>query len=118
MTIKEEFFNYFDYLVKNCKEPTTVPENVTQFLNALKETKEKETTGLTDNGKLILQYMQQQENTKPLLKSKDIADGIGVSARTVSGAMRKLVADEYVEKISTDPIIYSLTGKGKNYKGE
>ena len=117
MPIKEEFFNQFDYLVKNCKESTTIPENVTQFLNALKETKEKETTGLTDNGKLILQYMQ-QEDAKPLLKSKDIADGIGVSARTVSGAMRKLVTDEYVEKISTDPIIYSLTDKGKNYKGE
>ena len=117
MTIKEEFFNYFDYLVKNCKESTTVPENVAQFLEILKETKEKESTGLTDNGKLILQYMQ-QDNTKPLLKAKDIADGLGVSARTISGAMRKLVSDEYVEKISTDPIIYSLTEKGKNYKGE
>lgn len=117
MTIKEEFFNYFDYLVKNCKEPTNIPENVKQFLEILKETKEKETTELTDNGKLILQYMQ-KEDVKPLLKSKDIAEGLGISTRTVSGAMRKLVSDDYIEKISTDPIIYSLTEKGKNYKGE
>lgn len=117
MTIKEEFFKYFDYLVKNCKEPTEIPDNVKQFLDALKETKEKETSGVTDNGKLILQYMQ-NDDTKPLLKAKDIAEGLGISARTVSGAMRKLVTDNYVEKISTDPIIYSLTEKGKSYKGE
>jgi predicted transcriptional regulator len=117
MTIKEEFFKYFDYLVKNCKEPTEIPENVKQFLNVLQETKEKESTGVTDNGKLILQYMQ-NDDTKPLLKAKDIAEGLGISARTVSGAMRKLVTDNYVEKISTDPIIYSLTEKGKSYKGE
>ena len=117
MPIKEEFFKYFDYLVKNCKEPTEIPENVKQFLDALKETKGKETTGVTDNGKLILQYMQ-NDDTKPLLKAKDIAEGLGISARTVSGAMRKLVTDNYVEKISTDPIIYSLAEKGKSYKGE
>jgi Mn-dependent DtxR family transcriptional regulator len=60
----------------------------------------------------------QNDDTKPLLKAKDIAEGLGISARTVSGAMRKLVTDNYVEKISTDPIIYSLTEKGKSYKGE
>jgi hypothetical protein len=31
----------------------------------------------------------------------------------VSGAMRKLVTDEFVEKVGQDPVIYTLTQKGK-----
>jgi DNA-binding PadR family transcriptional regulator len=34
----------------------------------------------------------------------------------VSGAMRKLVTDGFVEKMSDEPVIYTLTEKGKNYK--
>jgi Mn-dependent DtxR family transcriptional regulator len=32
----------------------------------------------------------------------------------VSGAMRKLVTDGYVEKVGESPVIYMLTEKGKN----
>jgi DNA-binding PadR family transcriptional regulator len=38
-----------------------------------------------------------------------------MSSRTISGAMRKLVNDGFVEKIGKDPVIYTLTEKGKNY---
>ena len=44
--------------------------------------------------------------------SKDIGDAIGVSSRTVSGAMRKLVTDGYVEKIGQDPTVYCITEAG------
>ena len=47
-------------------------------------------------------------------KAKDIAEGLFISSRTVSGAMRKLVADGFVEKVGQDPTIYSLTENGKN----
>ena len=46
-------------------------------------------------------------------KAKDIAEGLFISSRGVSGAMRKLVTDGYVEKVGQDPVIYSLTEKGK-----
>ena len=32
----------------------------------------------------------------------------------VSGAMRKLVTDGFVEKVGQDPVIYSITENGKN----
>ena len=50
-----------------------------------------------------------------LLKARDIAEGLFVSSRTVSGSMRKLVADGFVEKVGQDPAIYTITEKGKNY---
>ena len=57
-----------------------------------------------------------QDNNKdiPLVKSREIAEYLGVSSRGVAGSMRKLVSDGFVEKVSQDPIIYTLTEKGKN----
>ena len=36
-----------------------------------------------------------------------------MTSRTVSGAMRKLVTDGYVEKIGTSPVVYSVTQAGR-----
>jgi predicted transcriptional regulator len=47
-------------------------------------------------------------------KARDIAEGLFINSRAVSGAMRKLVTDGYVEKIGQDPVVYSLTDNGKN----
>jgi predicted transcriptional regulator len=47
-------------------------------------------------------------------KARDIAEGLFISSRAVSGAMRKLVTDGFVEKVGQDPVIYSITDNGKN----
>ena len=47
-------------------------------------------------------------------KSRDIAEGLFIASRAVSGAMRKLVTDGYVEKVGQDPVVYTLTELGKN----
>ena len=39
-----------------------------------------------------------------------------ISSRCIAGAMRKLTSDGYCEKFGDNPIVYSLTEKGKNYK--
>ena len=39
-----------------------------------------------------------------------------ISSRTVSGSIRKLVNDGFVEKVGQDPVIYSITEQGKNIK--
>ena len=67
----------------------------------------------TPNGKLILKYMQDnKENYNNIFKAKDIGEGLGISSRTASGGLRKLVTDAYVEKVGADPIVYALTDKG------
>ena len=38
-----------------------------------------------------------------------------VSSRTVSGTLRKLVTDGFCEKIGQDPVIYTITEKGKEF---
>ena len=46
-------------------------------------------------------------------KAKSVGEGLEISSRTVSGGMRKLVTDGYVEKVGENPTVYSLTAAGK-----
>ena len=68
--------------------------------------------------KLIMKYLQELPEGAPMMKAKEIAEGMFISSRAVSGAMRKLVTDGFVEKVGQDPVMYSLTEKGKNYNIE
>ena len=67
----------------------------------------------TEIGLEILSYMQggHEKNNK----AKDIAEGMEMSSKKISGAMRKLVTDGYVEKYGQSPVIYSLTEKGTSF---
>lgn len=109
----EQFINFFDYLVANCKEPVSIPEEVQQVYDSLKLQEVKEKPMFTETGLEILEYLQ--ENNATSLKAKDIADGMGVSSRKVSGAIRKLCTDGFVDKAGQNPVIYSLSSKGKNF---
>ena len=71
----------------------------------------------TDNGKLILKFLQEHQET-PMWTARDLAEGLFISSRAVSGAMRKLVTDGFVEKVGQDPVIYSITDNGKNIEIE
>ena len=83
------------------------------FWNALLASKDDERPQFTENGKLVLTYLQENKDTyNNLFKAKDVGEGMGISSRTVSGAMRKLVTDGFVEKVGTNPTIYSITSSG------
>ena len=68
---------------------------------------------LTETGLEILKYLQNNDKTSQ--KAKDIADGMEISARKISGSIRKLVTDGFVDKFGKSPAAYSLTEKGKNF---
>ena len=90
-------------------------EDAFAYLEALKNTTEKVKAKFSENGKIILAYMKEtKEQYNNLYKAKDF-EATGLTSRGASGAMRKLVADGYVEKIGKDPAIYKITEKGKNY---
>lgn len=110
MTKKQEFINFIDELMKAA--PQVQPsEDVLSYLEAFKG-KESAKSEFTENGRLILKYLQ--DNPKQVMwKAKDIGEGLFISSRAVSGAMRKLVSDGYVEKVGQDPVIYTITDKGK-----
>jgi DNA-binding MarR family transcriptional regulator len=109
MSKKEKFIEFVEQnLMSKCEE---LDQDVADYWFALKNKEEKEKTLLSDNGKLILKFMQ---TTMEKGKAKDIAEAMFISSRSVSGAMRKLVTDGFVEKIGEDPIIYCITEKGRN----
>ena len=112
MSKKQEFIKYVNELI--AAAPAVQPnEDAKLYWDAfcgLDENGEKPL--FTDNGKLILKFLQEHQET-PMWKARDIAEGLFISSRAVSGAMRKLVTDGFIEKVGQDPTIYSLTDSGK-----
>ena len=109
---EEEFIEYVKTLME--ANPDIEPSDGAKFyFEALINKPATEKPMFTENGKMVLKYMQDNLDIE-LLKAKDIAEGLFISSRTVSGAMRKLVTDGFVEKVGTDPVVYTLTEKGKN----
>ena len=73
-------------------------------------------TALTANGVKILKVLQEHETVE--MSAADIGDYIDLSSRSVSGSMRKLVTEGYVDKIAQDSgsALYKITDKGLKIK--
>lgn len=119
MSKQQEFIEWVEGLIRNQEEPLTPTDGALMYWEALKNTDTTiEKPEFTDNGKAILQYLQSVPAT--MYKARDIAEGMFIASKSVSGAMRKLVTDGYVEKVGKDPVVYMITEKGKNvnFEGE
>lgn len=112
--MKQEFLDFLNELMKAAPDvvEAKMTDSIKNYIETLSGTVENKIV-LTDNGKIILDYMKKTDVL--MLKAKDIAEGLGISSRQVSGALRKLVTDGFVEKVSQDPVIYTLTEKGRNF---
>ena len=115
MTKKEKFVNFIKQVLSenNLENLYEIDPDVATYWEAFSSSKEENKPMFTDNGKLILQFLKDHQDV-PMWKAKDVAEALLVSSRMVSGAMRKLVSDGYVEKVGQDPVIYSITEQGKN----
>lgn len=117
--MKQEFLDFINKLMEANPELTAslMNDNIKAYLAAICDNEAvKDKPMFTENGKNILRYMQ--ENDIKLTKSKDIAEGMGIASRSVTGAIKKLVTDGFVEKFGESPILYSITEKGKEIKIE
>ena len=109
MTKKEQFIKEVGELIKD--KPLSA--DAMDYFNGLQVTGDSGKPKFTKNGKLVLQYMKDNKDQyNNLFKAKEIGEGLGISSRTASGAMRKLVTDGYIEKIGDSPVVYSLTDGG------
>lgn len=113
MSKKSEFIKFVEYHLFNNLETEDIPNDVLLYWNAFKQETEVEKPLFTDNGKLILKYLQEHQE-EDSWKARDIAEGLFMTSKRVSGAMRKLVTDGYIEKLGQDPVVYGLTETGKN----
>ena len=69
---------------------------------------------MTKNGAAVLKFLQTRSDES--FTAKSLGEEMGSNSRSVSGAMRKLVTDGYVEKVSANPTSYRITEDGKNYQ--
>lgn len=114
MTKKECFIKEISELIELKND--ILSKDALEFFEALKTESPKKAVEITENGIKILQFMQENwEKRNNIFKASEIAEGLFTSGRSVSGSMRKLVTDGYVDKIGKDPVAYAITEKGKSF---
>ena len=112
--IQTEIFDRTDIYAENYPDEY---ELAASFWEDFKDGKTKNSGAMTENGKKLLSWMQENVDTMTnLFTSKEAAEALFTSGRSIAGSMRKLVNDGYVEKTGKDPVRYSLTEAGKNYQ--
>lgn len=109
MTKKQAFIDYVKVLFEN---GSNIPSDVADYWNGLIADKDIEKPLFTENGKNVLKFLREHQETETW-KAKDIASEMMISSRSVAGSARKLVNDGYLEKVGQDPVFYTLTEKGK-----
>lgn len=113
-TKKERFIEEISELIK-C-EPDLLSAEALAYFEVLKTEPAKKSVEITENGAKILKFMQENwEKHNNIFKATTIAEGLFTNGKSVSGSMRKLVSDGYVDKLGKDPVIYAITEKGKCY---
>ena len=133
MTNKEIFIKFIEIAIKIAEDEITYINDISEeynittndyniameFWKDFKDGKIKNSGTMTENGIKILSWMQENvENMSNMFTSKEIAEALFTSGRSIAGSMRKLTADGYVEKTGKDPVKYSLTEAGKSYQLE
>ena len=121
MTKKERFIEFVNEIMDVARvnewDDKEDWKDAFDFFEDLKNDKIKNSGAMTENGKKLLSWMQKNVDTMTnIFTSKEAAEALFTSGRSISGSMRKLVNDGYVEKIDKNPVRYSLTEKGKQYK--
>lgn len=123
MTKKEKFIEFvneiMDAAMVDAWDDITKEEwkDAFDFFEELKNNKLKTAKEMTENGAKLLSWMQEnKEKMSNVFTSKEAAEGLFTSGRSIAGTMRKLVNDGYVKKTGKDPVQYSLTEAGENYQ--
>lgn len=111
--VVEKMFNATD-MIAYCNDDAEFANDVLMYFDAFKGGGSAK-PAFTENGLMILRGMKDNKDTfNNMFKAKELAEVLGVTSRTVSGAARKLVTDGYLEKIGDSPVVYSLTDKALN----
>lgn len=117
MTDKESFLDYISRIIEEFDKDitkTAYGEQVRRYWKVLLDGEETDKR-VTENGQKILIFMQENEEAmNNIFTSKEIAEALFVSGRSISGSMRKLFGDGYINKEGNNPVKYSLTDLGRN----
>lgn len=111
---KEDLIELIHYLLNQEENELVDYWNESFHKELLEYVKPK--TEVTEAGNKILNFMIENEGKK--FTAKVIGEGLFLSSRSVSGAMRKLINDGFIFKENDHPITYALTEYAKQYKAE
>ena len=85
MSKKSEFIDYVKALISAQEgDPIEPSEDAAAYWEALCGGNTEDKPTFTDNGKLIMKYLQELPADAPMMKAKEIAEGMFVSSRAVS----------------------------------
>ena len=112
MTNREKFIEWVAIKMDN----EEVEQEIREYFEKFKEAKpKKEAPLITEKGAEIICYMRaEKDNFDNAFTAKVIGEGLDVSGRSISGSMRKLVANGFVTKEKNgEAYVYSITPEGE-----
>lgn len=114
--MRQRFFEFLNALMEANPEivEEMMTDDVREFIETLKDTK-SDKPEISEKGIPLLKYMRECTD-RTTFKARDIAEGLFLQPRSVSGTMRSLVNNGFVECLGKSPCVYALTEKGKNYE--
>lgn len=89
--------------------PMNVPTEALEFFEDYKKGKSA-AKAYTDKGIAVIKALREIDDW---ITAKSLGEQMDISGRSVSGTMRKLVTDGFVEKRTGSPASYRITDKGK-----
>ena len=109
--IQTEIFDKADIWTENYGEDYNT---AAAFWEEFKNSKATANNKITENGKKVLLTMQEfEEEMNNMFTSKELAEKLETSGRSVGGVLRKLANDGYISKEGKNPIYYSLSEVGR-----
>lgn len=115
--MKEDFIKFLNELMAANPEITKsyMNDNVQSYINDVLNGDKKEDKPLfSENGKVVFDFIRENKEATAW-SAKNIAEKVGLTSKQVSGCARKLVNDGFLEKVSTNPVYYALSQKGKDF---
>lgn len=106
--------NIFIEEVERLFNENEVNETARDFFEDYKKGHSSNKKEMTERGFQIIMSMYKIDPTG-LMTAKTVGEEIDLSGRSVSGSMKKLVEDGYVENYGGKPANYRLTEKGLVY---
>ena len=90
--------------------PMNVPPEASEFFEDYKKSKAQKKV-FTEKGINVILTLREVNDW---ITAKSLGEKMDISGRSVSGTMRKLVSDGYVDKMPGSPASYKITEKGMN----
>ena len=105
---KKVFIETVERLFYNAEDPLDIPTDAALFFEDYKKSAST-VKAFTEKGIAIIKEMREVNDW---ISAKSLGERMDISGRSVSGTMRKLVTDGYVEKQAGNPASYKITDKG------